>query len=196
MTNLAAAYGVRVEPAPETVPAWRATSVRRLSGAENQGKHNVFVKVLAPNGDRDRNQSLRSGWTWEGKRPDELAPPALLDKPDRGELGHGNVPINKNQVLSVWIQGDGIASDRVIGMHTGFPDEAPGNTWGHFSYEVIFQRTEGQVIAPPPPPVDTSEVTRLRAENTLLTSQLMTASNKIASMRAAIREAYNKLGAL
>jgi len=149
MTNLAAAYGVTIQPAPETVAAWRATSVRRLTGAQNQGKHNVFIKVLAPNGDRDRNGNLRIMWTWEGKRPDELAPPALLDKPDRGELGHGNVPINKNQVLSVWIQGDGIASDRVVGMRTNFPDEGPGNTWGHYSYEVIFQRSQGVVVEPP-----------------------------------------------
>jgi hypothetical protein len=160
MANLAAAYGVTIQPAPETAAAWRATSVRRLSGSENQGKHNVFVKVLQPNGDRDRNPALRIGWTWDGKRPGELAPPALLDKPDKGELGHGNVPINKGQVLSVWIQGTGLASDRVSGMRTNFPDEAPGNTWGHYSYEVIFQRSEGVVVVPPvvvdpPNPPDT-----------------------------------------
>lgn len=149
MTNLAAAYGVRVEPAPETAAAWRATSVRRLTGAQNQGKHNCFVKVLQPNGDRDRNPALRIWWEWEGQRPSEHAPPVPLDKPDHGELGHGNVPINKNQVLSVWIQGNGIASDRVVGMRTNFPDEAPGNTWGHFSYEVIFQRAQGVVVVPP-----------------------------------------------
>jgi len=164
MANLAAAYGVTIQSAPETVPAWRVTSVRRLTGAQNQGKHNVFVKVLQPNGDRDRNPALRIWWEWEGQRLDEHAPPVPLDKPDHGELGHGNVPINKGQVLSVWIQGDGVASDRVAGMRTNFPDEAPGNTWGHFSYEVIFQRTAGIVILPPvvvdPPTVPTDSVTK------------------------------------
>lgn len=151
MTNQAAQYGVTVTPTT-SAPAWKAISVRRLSGAENQGKRNCYVKVLQPNGDRDRNRALRIGWTWEGRRLNEDAPPAPLDKPDRGELGHGNVPINKNQVLSVWIQGAGLASDRVDGMRTNFPDEAPGNTWGHYSYEVVFQRTESQVVQPPVEP--------------------------------------------
>lgn len=150
MTNLAAAYGVTIQPATGS-PAWRAISVRRLTGKENGSKRNVFVKVLQPNGDRDRNPSLRIGWTWDGRRPGELASPAQLDKPDHGELGHGNVPIDKWQKISVWIAGDGIASDVVAGMHTNFPDAEPGNTWGHFSYEVVFQRAQGVTVDTDPP---------------------------------------------
>jgi hypothetical protein len=163
MTNLAAAYGVTIQPAPETAAAWRATSVRRLSGSENVGSRNVFVKVFKANGDRDRNQNLRIGWTWEGKRPDEQAPPAKLDKGDRNERGHGDVPINKFQKITVWVEGDGIASDRVTDMHTGFVSDGPGNSWGHFSYEVIFQRSEGVVVVPPvvvDPPVKPDGVTK------------------------------------
>lgn len=151
MANLAAVYGVNVSRATG-VPAWKAISVRRLSGSENGSKHHVFVKVLKANGDRDRDPSLRIGWTWEGKRPSEPAPPVPLDKPDRGELGHGNVPINPRQKIGVWIIGGAPFSDLVSGMHTGFPDEAPGNTWGHFSYEVVFQRTDEVIESPPTDP--------------------------------------------
>jgi len=173
MTNLAAAYGVTIQPAPETAPAWRATSVRRLSASENMGSRNVFVRVLQPNGDRDRNPNLRIGWTWEGKRPDESAPSVKLDKSDRNERGHGDVPINKFQKIAVWIEGNGVASDRVVGMHTGFPDEGPGNTWGHYSYEVVFQRAQGVVIVPPvvvDPPKPTDTVTK--AELLVVTNAL------------------------
>ena len=149
MTNKAYDYGVTVVPA-WGAPAWRVLRVRRLSPTENNGKHHVFVKVLAPDGSRDRNPALRLGWGWENRRIDENAPPVPLDKPDVGELGHGNVPINAHQKIVVWIEGDGLPSDRVLGLRTDFPDEAPGNTWGHYSYEVIFQR---QTMVPVEPPV-------------------------------------------
>ena len=146
--NQAEQYGVYIATWVTSNPAWRAVGVRRLSGAENGSKRNVFVDVLNADGSRDRNPNLRLCWSWEGRRPDEQAPPVLLDKPDMGELGHGNVPINANQKITVWIEGDGLPSDRVAGMHTGFPDEGPGNTWGHFSYKVVFQRQDGTVTPP------------------------------------------------
>lgn len=160
MTNLAAAYGVVVESVIAS-PAWRAVSVRRLSAKENGSSHNVFVKVLQPNGDRDRNPALRIGWTWEGRRPNEGAPPVKLDKGDRNERGHGDVPISTmSQKIAVWIEGDGLASDVVKGMHTNFPDEAPGNTRGHYSYEVIFQRGASAVQPPVEPDKPTDSVTK------------------------------------
>lgn len=177
MTNLAAVYGVTVQAATGS-PVWRATSVRRLTGKENGSKRNVFVKVLQPNGDRDRNSALRIGWTWDGRRPGEQAPPAQLDKPDHGELGHGNVPIDKWQKVAVWIEGDDIDSDVVAGMHTNFPDDEPGNTWGHFSYEVIFQRTNAVTIDPPvvDPPTTTpdfaADIAQLRATIVAMQQQL------------------------
>lgn len=162
MTNLAAVYGVTVEPVSSS-PSWKAVSVRRLSAKDNGSSHNVFVKVLQSNGDRDRNPSLRIGWTWEGRRPNEGAPSVKLDKGDTNERGHGDVPIsNMSQKIAVWIEGDGLASDVVKGMHTNFPDEAPGNTRGHYSYEVIFQRGANVVQPPPdkptPNPVDVGEL--------------------------------------
>jgi hypothetical protein len=44
------------------------------------------------------------------------------------------------------VEGLGLPSDRVENLHTGHPDEAPGNTLFHHSFLVVFQRTK--VAAP------------------------------------------------
>ena len=158
--NEAAQFGVTIRQTNNT-PAWKAFSVRRLSASENGSRHNVYVKVLTPTGERDRDPALLIGWTWEGRRDNEPAPPVALDKAD-SDTGHGNIPIMSiGQKIAVWISGDGLWSDTVEGMHTNHPDEGPSNTRGHFSYEVIFQRAES-ATQPPEPPVD-GEVARLKA---------------------------------
>lgn len=136
--NHAEAYGVGISHNGER-PRWNVVSVYHLSGAENGGAHNVFVKVLLPNGERDRNQDLRIGWSWEGQQPGEVAQPARLDKPD-GERGHGDIPIEKGVIATVWIEGDGSHSDYVYGLHSMHPDEEAGNTWGHHSFVIVFQK--------------------------------------------------------
>jgi hypothetical protein len=154
MSNQAEEYGVTIDPSPSTGETWRAILVRHLTGAENGGKHNVYVDVLDAAGNRDRNPALRIGWTWEGRGHSEGAPPKPLDKPD-GEQGDGNVDMYAGQIVSVWIQGDGLPSDRVAGMHIMHPDEEPGNTWGHHSYYCQFQRVRGGTVDPPiDPPID------------------------------------------
>jgi hypothetical protein len=117
--NEAAAYGVRLEPAnaPGDSPFWQVVNVRHLSADENRGKHNVFVRVLDATGQRDRNPALRAAYTWEGRRPDESAPPRPLDKGD-ADLGHADIDVNKGQHISVWIEGDGLPSARVANLHT------------------------------------------------------------------------------
>jgi hypothetical protein len=35
-----------------------------------------------------------------------------------------------------------LPSDRVTGLQIRHPDEAPGNTWGHHSFSVLFVRTQ------------------------------------------------------
>lgn len=157
--NEAIIYGVTIQPTTGT-PAWRAVSVRRIEAAG--GRHNVYVDVLTPTGERDRDPNLRIGWTWEGRRDDEQAPPVPLNKPDNGELGHGDIPIYKGQKVAVWIEGSDARSDLVRGMHTDFPDDGMGNTWGHWAYKVIFELTEG-ATQPADPPVEDGEVGRLRA---------------------------------
>ena len=154
MSNQAESYGVSIDTSPSTGEVWRAILVRHLTGAENGGKHNVYVDVLDAAGNRDRNPALRIGWTWEGRGPSEDAPPKPLDKPD-GEQGDGNVDMYRGQIITAWIQGDHLPSDRVAGMHIMHPDEEAGNTWGHHSFYCQFQRVRGAIVDPPiEPPIE------------------------------------------
>jgi hypothetical protein len=128
---------------------WRAEFVEHLDPLRNRSKHNVYVDVVGADGQRVRDARLRIGWTWEGRRSDEQATPARLDKPD-GEW-HGNVPLGHvGQVTSVWIEGDGAPSDVVGNLHTRHPNEpTPGsaelfNTVGHHSFYVRFRRVVAQ----------------------------------------------------
>ena len=54
-------------------------------------------------------------------------------------------PMGAGATYSVWMKGEqgesNDPSDRVTGLHTRHKDEAPGNTWGHNSFYVVFQRT-------------------------------------------------------
>lgn len=162
--NQAEGYNVHLAPAAVTAGQryWHVTSVRHLSPEENRGRHNVFVDALDENGQRCRVPTLRIGWSWEGRRPDEQAPPKPLDKPDNEPAG--NVDLYAGQHLEAWIEGDGLSSDHVVNLHTDHPDE-PGpsgqlwNSRGHHSFHVIFQRTrktpvdgeDGEGTKPTPP---------------------------------------------
>ncbi|MFN8441235.1 MAG: NBR1-Ig-like domain-containing protein [Caldilineaceae bacterium] len=147
--NQATAYAVRIANVTVTTgqPYWQVIRIRHLTPQENHGQHNVFVDALDEAGQRYRDPMLRIGWTWEGRRPDEDAPAKLLDKPDNEPAG--NVDLYPGQHLEVWIEGDGLPSDRVSNMHSEHPDEPGpqgelGNSFGHHSYHVVFQRARKQ----------------------------------------------------
>jgi hypothetical protein len=115
----------------------------------------VYLEALDEDGNRIKNPPGWVGWTWEGRRPHEMAHPVVLDKPDAE--ASGNIMLFFGQKATVWMKGvsrDGQdKSDRVENMHTAHPDEPlPDgtllNTLGHHSFYVVFQRTrKGQVAA-------------------------------------------------
>ena len=151
-----AGYGISVQVVAGA--QWRAIGLHHLTPSENVGKHNVYLDVLDENGKRLSN--VKIGWTWVGRRPDEAAPPVVLDKPANEPAG--NIALGMGQVVSVWV--DGSLSDVVKGMHTGHADEIEppmnfaGNTTGHHSYYVVFQRTgSGAPVIPVPTPTDCSQ---------------------------------------
>ena len=149
---VAAAYDVRVVPAEVRAGEvyWQAVSLRHLTPEENQGRHHVYVDVQDEAGQRWRAAGLRLGWTWAGRGAQEPGEPAPLNGPD-GEPA-GQLDLQRGQPAEVWIQDDGVASDRVANLHTGHPDEPDdagqlGNADGRHSFWLVFQRVvagEGQ----------------------------------------------------
>jgi hypothetical protein len=167
--NQAAHYGARIQEAdaPPGATYWKIVGVRHLSPDENRGKHNIFVDAIDETGQRVRSPDLRIAYTWEGRRDDEPAPPRPLDKPDNEPAG--NLDVYKGQIVTAWLQGDGLPSDRVAGLHTDHDDEPAsdggnGNTRFHHSFHVLFQWAQKAAVPvapdggqtrpePTPPPI-------------------------------------------
>ena len=178
--NQATGFGAVVTPA--TVGAgekwWRVVQVRHLPQEENGRRHHVYVDAVDEAGQRVQDARLRIAWDWEGRRQDEQAPPVPLDKPV-GEAA-GNVPIEKGQIIRVAITGDGLASDVVSGLHTNWPDEQPGNTVGHHSFHVIFQRAVAQATTPTQP--TEPETPTMPPDNKDLSAQVAALQRQVAAL--------------
>lgn len=150
---------------------WKVIGIHHLLPDENRSNHNVFLEALDEDGRRIRPVAW-ADFTWVGRRPNEIAGPVPLDKPDAEAAG--NIALHDGQVVSVWMKGTSRdaqdKSDRVENLDIIHPDE-PGpsgelwNTIGHHSFYVIFQRTRKAADAatmattttitaptPPPPP--------------------------------------------
>jgi hypothetical protein len=141
--NQAADYGINVIKAP-TGPAWRCIGIFKLAPQENRGRHNVFVDVLDENGLRTRQPTIN--WTWYMDAPTQTV---RLDKPDNEPAT--NIPVEKSYTVTLSVNGDGLPSDSVGGIHTRHRDEGEGNTYGHHSFHIVFQRQDSAVVLPPVP---------------------------------------------
>ena len=150
LINDAAAYGVEYVPVhvPPGQTYWRIIGIHHLRPEENQGKHNVFFEALNEQGQRVSNPHSWAGWTWEGRKPNERADPVPLDKPSYETAG--NIAVHYNQTVSTWIKGlnpgANDLTDAVKNLHTRHADEPSpggglGNTLGHHSFYLVFQRT-------------------------------------------------------
>ena len=144
--NDAAAYGVTVEPATVAPGGWywQAARVHHLTPEENGGNHHLFMDVRDPAlGAPDdpyggRLFGARLKVSWDGGEQF-----VTIDKP-LSEPG-ANFPMWKWQVCAVktlGLSGQELPSDRVAGMHTGHPDEAPGNTLFHHSFSITFVKVQ------------------------------------------------------
>ena len=137
-----------------TTLAYQVALVAHLPGELNGGNHHAYVDVLGDDGQPLVNPLLRIGWTWEGRRNDEDAPPVELDK-GPNDPASGNVPIGKGMDMVLWLQ-DGVwaqtVSGLVSGLQTATPDDDPatGNSRYHNSYYIVF-RKRGTVVQPPQP---------------------------------------------
>lgn len=137
---------VTIQPVAGAGLAWRCALIHHLTADENGGNHHVYVDCLGPSGQPVADPAqLRLGWTWEGRRADEAAPPAAFDK--RPPEPATNVAIFHNQLLSVWVQ-DVYRSDVVSNLRTDIVSAEPGNSLYHHSYYIVFQITGATQPAP------------------------------------------------
>ena len=182
--NQATDYGVNVIKAPAG-PAWRCIGVFKLAPQENRGRHNCFVDVLDELGNRTRQPVIN--WTWYMDAPTQTV---RLDKPDNEPAA--DIPVEKSYTVTLRVNGDGLPSDNVGGIHTRHADEGEGNSWGHHSFYVVFQRQQGNIITPPVDPVGpppSGDVAALRAENLAL-------RNLVARYRQVVAGVIGELGGI
>lgn len=136
--NDATGYGVQIQPANVAPGAfyWQAARVHHLTPQENGGNHHLYLDVEdTAAGGRVNGARLRIAW-------DGGEQIVTVDKPV-SEPG-ANFPMWKWQVCAVaclGLSGQELPSDRVTGLHTGHPDEAPGNTLFHHSFRITFIKT-------------------------------------------------------
>jgi hypothetical protein len=148
--NDSANYGVEVKAVANMGNAqhyWRVVGVHHLTGDENMGNHHIYCDVLDENGQRINGARviLRQG----GSNPLH----AVVDKPVN-EAGT-NIPMWSNTQGNIavnWPEGSQLPSEEAGEIRSTHPDEPPGNTWGHHSFYVVFQRTAVSA-APEPEPV-------------------------------------------
>ena len=146
------------------VNGWRCVLIHHLTGSENGGKHNIFVDLLDETGNLIVHPTgVTLGWTWDGRRADEDAPPKLFDK--TGNEPATNLDIYHGQQVVVWINDSSNNSDNVANLRSDPPvGEEWGNTLFHHSYYVVFQRLANVTVTSPTPPTDCAECQRQLAE--------------------------------
>ena len=117
---------------------WRALLTKHLEPQENGGDHHIYHDVFREDGRELRGSTgVRVAWTWNGRRADEPAPPSSLEKPKPEHMA--NIPVNKGQIVSAWVDGFGYPSDVVMNLHTDHPDEGNGNSRYHHSFFIVWQ---------------------------------------------------------
>lgn len=121
----------------QTGKVWRLVFAHYLTGAENTDNHHIFADTLDANGQLLQHPQASIGWTWDGRRDDEPAPPVSFDKQPPEPLA--NLPMFQGQHISMWLEG-AYDSDVVSNLRSDPPTaDEPGNKTFHKSIYLIFQ---------------------------------------------------------
>lgn len=176
--NQAADYGVNVIKA-DPGPAWRCIGIFKLTPQENRGRHNVFLDVLDEQGNRTRQPVIN--WTWYMDAPQQTV---RLDKPDNEPAA--DIPVEESYTVTLRVNGNGLPSDSVGGIHTRHADEGEGSTYGHHSFYVVFQRQQVGILAPPVDPVDPPPTDDALAQRVAVLEQQMRQTATMLQQQAAL----------
>jgi hypothetical protein len=129
---------------PAASELWRLLGVRLLTAAESSPSQYLYVDLVDPNGQPIRGAVPLIAWTWEGRRPNEPAPPIRPDKP--AQEAAANIGLNVGQKITVWVQDGSMLSDGAVNLQAAPAGSAPR------SFYLLFQR---QSISPQQPPPQT-----------------------------------------
>ena len=115
---------------------WRVVGIHHLNGAENGSNHNVFCDVLDEEGHRINGVELELNQTTQ----DPLH--AVLDKPAIEPGTNFVLYKTSNADISVrWPRDNPLPSEAGTGFKIDRAGHEPGNSWGHHSFYIVFQRT-------------------------------------------------------
>lgn len=146
--NDAGGYGVGTECIEGATVI--VAGIHHLDQSENVGKRHIWLECLDERG--DRIERVTFAYTWQGRRGLPLT--VLADKPAWEPAA--NIPMDMGEIVTCWVLGmpgvDLTISDRAFGLSTSHPDEPPGNTLGHHSFLVVFQRVLVALPSPQPLP--------------------------------------------
>lgn len=130
---------------------WRVIGVRLLTAVESGSSQYLYVDLVDKNGQPVRGATPLVGWTWEGRRPNESAPPIRPDKP-AGEAAC-NIALNQGLKISAWIQDGAIPSDTALNFQAAPPRTTTGTVNPPRSFYVLFQKQSVSITPQPPTPV-------------------------------------------
>ncbi len=123
------------------IDKWCCVYARKLSDAENEGSHNVYVDVLDINGQRIAHPNVTVSFGWAGSTTQTT----VFEKPEWEPGANFMLTAGENAWCAI-----GNDSDIVNGLF----GEA-----GHTSYYIVFQRqSTGEVTAPHQPEMVTVPV--------------------------------------
>jgi hypothetical protein len=194
--NDAAAFGITVDPRPNA--HYRVRGVHWLTAEENNHEHHFFADVVDEQGRRLFGATIN--YEWEGMQNYQRPPGVRVEKLPLTDAG-ANIPVNIGQKITAWVL-DGV-SDIVRGFHTYWPKTGDGDSEGHHSVYVLWQRvTDGEpepIPVPPvvvPVPTDAQILIALKALEVNLADlhiQIMELDDKAAVCLLAVQEEIKKL---
>jgi hypothetical protein len=114
---------------------WRVVGIHHLTPPENGGNHNIFFDVLDEIGNRVQGAKLVLAQATQAPLS------AILDK---GPQDAGDFVLFKTSNADIavqWPPDNPLPSEAGAGFKIDRPGPGGGNSWGHHSFYIVFQKT-------------------------------------------------------